>query len=173
MKTPGPEFRSYANISCVTELQYDFEESVGYQLHATARCVERAFRGELAPHGVTYRQAQVLCQLAQHGRLAQGELAQQLDLEPSTVVGILDRMERDGWIRREPCADDRRKKLVSARSSADPVWRKIVECGHSVRARATAGLSDGEVAELRRLLAAVRSNFDVAEPAAAEKEDSR
>lgn len=140
-------------------LQYDFENSVGYWICLAQQAHQRALNEELAPHGITFRQAQVLGCLVLDHELSQTELANKLSIEPPTLVGILDRMERDGWIERHSCPDDRRKKLIRATEAAEPVWAKIAECGLAVRARATSGLSERQIANLKKLLAKVRKNM--------------
>jgi MarR family transcriptional regulator for hemolysin len=80
-------------------------------------------------------------------------------VEPPTLVGILDRMERDGWISRHDCPGDRRKKIIRANPPAEPVWRRVMECGLRIRAQATAGLSERQIAHLKRLLRRVEQNL--------------
>lgn len=140
-------------------LQYDFENSIGYWVCLAQQAHQRALNEELAPHGITFRQAQVLGCLVISPELTQTELANRLCIEPPTLVGILDRMERDGWIERHSCPDDRRKKLIRATEAAEPVWAKIAVCGLAVRARATAGMSERQVATLKKLLAKIRKNL--------------
>jgi MarR family transcriptional regulator for hemolysin len=115
----------------------------------------------LVPHGITYRQSMVLGWLALEGELSQTELAAKMMVEPPTLVGILDRMERDGWITRNDCPSDRRKNLIRANPAAEPVWEKILECGARVRARATAGLSERQLETIKRLLGRVQQNLKV------------
>jgi MarR family transcriptional regulator for hemolysin len=141
-------------------LEYDFENSVGFWVCQTAHVLQRSFNEELAPQGVTFRQAQVLGCLALEGPLSQTDLAERMRIEPPTLVGILDRMERDGWIRRDGDKTDRRKKLVQATPAARPVWSKIVAAAKRVRARATEGMSPAQLEQLRKLLSMVRANLD-------------
>ena len=142
-------------------LLYDFEESVGYWLTLTTQAFHRALGEEVAPHGITYRQSIVLAWLALEGELSQAELATKMMVEPPTLVGILDRMERDGWITRNSCPSDRRKKLIRATTAAEPVWEKIAESGRRVRSRATEGLSEKELETLKKLLCRVNQNLAV------------
>jgi MarR family transcriptional regulator for hemolysin len=139
-------------------LQYDFEESIGCWLTQTSQAYHRALNDELAPHGITFRQCQVLGWLAHSGELTQVELAAKLEIEPPTLAGILDRMDRAGWVCRTVCEDDRRKKIVTVGPRAEPVWEKIVHCARRVRSVASTGLTPEEVAELRRLLSVVHAN---------------
>ncbi|HEV7666131.1 MAG TPA: MarR family transcriptional regulator [Chloroflexota bacterium] len=52
--------------------------------------------------------------IARHGPLSPSALAQHAGLHPATVTGILDRLERDGWIARDRDAADRRAVVVRA-----------------------------------------------------------
>jgi DNA-binding MarR family transcriptional regulator len=52
--------------------------------------------------------------LSQHGPLSPSALAKRAGLHPATVTGILDRLERGGWVARERDAEDRRAVVVRA-----------------------------------------------------------
>jgi MarR family transcriptional regulator, transcriptional regulator for hemolysin len=142
-------------------LKYDFHQSIGYWLTLTTQTYHRAVCDELAPHGITYRQLQVICWLKVEGELSQTELAARMLVEPPTLVGILDRMERDGWITRHGCPSDRRKKIIRVNPDAEPVWDTIMSCAARVRARATEGLSEEQLEALKGYLQEVRSNLEV------------
>jgi MarR family transcriptional regulator for hemolysin len=146
-------------------LHFDFEQSIGYWMTTATQAYHRAVCDELAPHGITYRQSMVLGWLAVEGELSQAELAAKMMVEPPTLVGILDRMERDGWIARHNCPFDRRKKIIRATLAAEPVWERIVECASRVREQATAGLSERQLATLKKLLSRVQENVKSRESA--------
>ena len=52
--------------------------------------------------------------IARHGPLSPSALARRAGLHPATVTGILDRLERGGWVARERDPSDRRAVLVRA-----------------------------------------------------------
>ena len=139
-------------------LRYDFEESLGYWLTMTHHAYMRAFNEELAPEGITYRQAQVLAWLSLEGPLSQVDLASRMLIEPPSLVGTLDRMEASGLLERRSCPQDGRKKLVHPLPAADKLWGQIVVCGRHIRSLATNGLTDRELATLKKLLNKVRIN---------------
>ena len=145
-------------------LEYDFENSIGFWLISSAQAYQRAVNDELAPQGITYRQCQVLCLLSLMGPSSQADLAQRMEIEPPTLVGILDRMERDGWIRREASTDDRRRKMIHATKNAEPVWNRITAVARRVRTRATKGLTATQLDQLKELLEIVRHNLDALHP---------
>jgi len=52
--------------------------------------------------------------IARHGPLSPSALARRAGLHPATMTGILDRLERGGWVARERDPSDRRAILVRA-----------------------------------------------------------
>ena len=50
--------------------------------------------------------------ISRHGPLGPSELARRSGLHPATVTGILDRLERSGWVARDRDPDDRRAVVV-------------------------------------------------------------
>jgi MarR family transcriptional regulator, transcriptional regulator for hemolysin len=153
-------------------MELDFDESIGVWLTLATQAYHRAVSEELAPHGITYRQTMVLGWLALEGELTQTELANKMMIEPPTLVGILDRMERDGWIARHDCPTDRRKKIVRATEAAEPVWEQIVQCALRVRAQATKGLDESQLATLKSLLQRVLQNLKEIEKTNTPRSDS-
>lgn len=140
-------------------LAYDFEQSVGFWLSRAWNLYEKALNAELLPTGVTFRQAQVLGFLALEGDLSQVELAERMKVEPPTLVGILDRMERDGWIARTECSDDRRKKMIRPTPRSEPVWAIVVDVAMRIRARALEGLTPQQIEQFRNLLLVIEGNL--------------
>lgn len=61
---------------------------------------------------VTLPQFRVMVVLAGAGPLRMGALAQRIGANPSTFSRSLDRMERQGWVRREQSPDSRREILI-------------------------------------------------------------
>jgi MarR family transcriptional regulator for hemolysin len=141
------------------KLEYDFEESIGYWMFMASRAWEQCLNEEMAPHGMTYRQWQVLCWLALEGELTQKQLADRLRIEAPTLVGILDRMEKAGWIERRPAPNDRRKNLIIPTLRVQPIWNKVVGVARQVRARATAGITPEDLVAVKRVMDRIQKNL--------------
>jgi len=138
---------------------FDFEDSVGHWLLEGSQAYIRVLSDELSPHGITFRQCQVLSILTKEGELSQAELAERMGLEPPTLVGVIDRMERGGWIARGACQTDRRKWLVQLTPAAREIWNTVAKCASVVRKRATKGLSEQQLKSLRSIVEAVTENL--------------
>ena len=139
--------------------EQDFEGFVDYWILSAANLLERTANQVLAEHGITYRQVQVLGALAFHQPIAQNQLAEIVQVEASTVVRILDRMERDGWIVRENDPGDRRKKLIRSTAKVAPIWDTILSVGNNVRLDGPKGLTRSQQKQLRELLEVVVRNL--------------
>ena len=145
--------------------RYVFEESIGYWLCGTSNALQKVMNEELAGHGITYRQWQVLAWLVFAGEMSQIELAGHMMIEPPTLVGLLDRMEQQGWIRRINCPDDRRKKMVQIAPAAEAVWEKMVDASLQARARALNRLTPEQTRQLISLLQLVQAGLHDCVPA--------
>jgi len=141
--------------------QYDFEESVGYWITMTSHSYQGALNQELIPYGITFRQFQVIGWLVYEGPLSQVDLAERMMIEPPTLVRILDRMERDLWIKRESDPGDRRRKVVKVLPEAKPIWSQMVACLKRLRKKATEGMTATDMETLKSLLMQVQENLGV------------
>jgi MarR family transcriptional regulator for hemolysin len=139
---------------------FQFGDGIEFLILCTAQIYSRLLNSALSPYGITLRQAQVIFWLAYENKaLPQQGLATRMHLEPPTLVGILDRMERDGWISRRDCPGDRRKKMIQLEPQVESIWKKIVAAAHTVRAQATKGFEAGQLEQLKKLLATFDLNM--------------
>lgn len=146
-------------------LEYDVRDSIGYWLAQATTALRNAVRQELAPHGITFRQFEVLAWLALDGDSCQVELARRMEVEAPTMARLLDRMERDGWVQRVPVPGDRRKKRVRPTAKAHRTWGMAVECAYRVRARAQAGMEPAEIEQMIAQLQQIVGNLEDPLPA--------
>lgn len=125
----------------------------------TSVAMRRALTSELSAQNITLRQWEVLVCIVLEGELSQADVADRLGIEAPTLVGILDRMERDGWIERVGCPDDRRRKRIRTTEKSALVWNRMAECAHRVREKATRGFHPEELQQLKSLCERLRNNL--------------
>ena len=140
-------------------LEYDFQNSIGYWLCMASHAYERAMNEELTAQGITFRQCQVLAWLALEGEQSQAELAAHMDIEPATLVRVLDRMQRDGLVSRTGSTEDRRRNVIRPLAKAKPMWKKITAVAEQVRAQVTKGLTARQIATFKQVCQVMQANL--------------
>lgn len=96
-------------------------------LRRIMRRVEGASAELLEAHGVTAPQLLCLHALVRAGNLTQIELSREVRLSPSTLVGVIDRLEAKGLVRRRRDPDDRRRIHIAPTEAGRAVERAAPE----------------------------------------------
>lgn len=116
---------------------YDLVVAVLSTADAFLRESQRLFR----PLGLTGAQFNVLNLLAAAAEgVSQRELGDRLLVDRSNVTGLLDRMEKAGWVRRKDHPQDRRVYLVKLTPAGRALWAKASAVYFEVVVQVTAGL---------------------------------
>ena len=142
------------------------ETSLGYQVNLLARLLEHALRDRIAAHGVVPGQFPALLTLYEQDGLTQAELCQRVSIEQPTMARTLQRMERDGLVRRRSDPRDRRRARFHLTPAARELERSLAAAGHEVNAAAVRGLTPAQVEVLMGTIGRVVANLKArAEPA--------
>ena len=103
---------------------------------------QRLFR----PHGLTGAQYNVLNVLAaRDGAMSQRELSDVLVVDRSNVTGLLDRMEKAGWVKRTDDPADRRVYRILLTAAGRKLWAKVSPKYEYGVAAVTRGLSAAQM----------------------------
>jgi len=90
--------------------------------------------------------------ITRHGPLSPSALAQRAALHPATITGILDRLERGGWVARERDPSDRRAVLVRALRDRVADLVRLYAGMNSSMSTICAGYSDAELSAIADFL---------------------
>jgi DNA-binding MarR family transcriptional regulator len=145
--------------------------TLGFLLHEVARLLKRRFEQHARGSGLTRSQWQVLAYLAQNEGIHQSGLAELLEIEPITLVRIVDKLEAQGLIERRPHPSDRRLWLLHLTPAARPQLVQLRKLGEITRTEALAGVSEADVERLLKTLQQLKVNLADAcvSPVAGEK----
>jgi len=135
------------------------DNSIGYLLRDSARRILDDLTARLETHGITLPQYFVLRELWQEEGLMQRELANRVGVLEPTMVTTLDALERLGLILRVRSTVDRRKTHVQLTAEGRKMRAILHGYAADVLDRALAGISNDEIAELRRLLQLIKGNL--------------
>ncbi len=108
----------------------------------------------LAPYNLTPSQYKVIKFLYNHppATVRQIDIEQHFELRNPTVTGILQNLEKNGWILRVPNPDDARSKVLSASKKALELQGELNGIGSKIESGLTKNLTDTEHNELIVLL---------------------
>jgi MarR family transcriptional regulator for hemolysin len=138
-------------------------EAFGPLLHGTARAWRLKLDQRLKPMGLSQAKWRTLLHLsAVPGRLTQSEIAARLGIEEPTLVTLLHRLERDGWVKRRHSRDDRRCKIVQLGWRAQGVIAQISQTAGELRDELLADISGPELRICMRVLTQIRQRAEKA-----------
>ncbi|WP_432479611.1 MarR family winged helix-turn-helix transcriptional regulator [Nocardioides sp. GXQ0305] len=111
----------------------------------------------LKPHGLTFAryEALVLLVFSSRGSLPLGKMGERLQVHPTSVTSIVQRLEASGFVARRPHPDDGRAVLAEI----TPEGRAVVEAATRDLVGddfALGALDDGQLRAISELLAPVR-----------------
>jgi MarR family transcriptional regulator, transcriptional regulator for hemolysin len=136
----------------------------GFLLKDVSRLYVRRFEQRAGALGLTLPECRALVYLAMHEGISQVQLAELTDIDPMTLVRILDRMESDGWLERRIDPADRRARRLHLKAKAKPLVDSIWKLAELTREEAFARIPKKQTGVLIALLDKVRGNLASLEP---------
>jgi DNA-binding MarR family transcriptional regulator len=133
----------------------------------------KAIEAQLAEHNITQGRFSVLMILLNRcgggvpPTLGPAELADAAGVSRATMTGLIDTLERDGLVTREPDTVDRRMLLVRLTGRAEALMKEILPAHFQIMAALMAPLSVAERRTLVQLLNRIMSPALTAAPLAA------
>ncbi|WP_428643510.1 MarR family winged helix-turn-helix transcriptional regulator [Roseibium sp.] len=126
-----------------------------------ARLLRRRFEAELTKvdTGLTAGEARTLFYVWRLPGQRQAALAEAMYVEPMTLVGYLDTLEKAGLIKRCPDPNDKRAKLIELTPKADPVLDRIGGALKKVRTKALEDVPPDDRQILETLLQTMKDSL--------------
>ena len=90
-------------------------------------------------------------------------LCEKTSLDKSTLTGIIDRLERDGYIERKPSETDKRSTLISLTGKEQEFVKNIQKVSNQMNEIFYNGFTDEEIIQFDSMLARILENCKEAE----------
>ena len=136
-------------------------ETFGPLLHGTARAWRQKLDERLKPMGLSQAKWRTLLHLSlARDALTQAEIAGRLGVEEPTVVALLHRLEKEGWITRRNSTRDRRCKMVLLGRRAQRVITRINATADELRHELLAEIPASELETCIKVLTRVRQKAE-------------
>lgn len=95
-----------------SEHKKEFESLTIGKLLLINKLLQKELEEGLQPQGLSATQAKAICTLSRLGPMNQRQLAGQIQVEPASLVRVIDLMEKSGLLTREKSPGDRRAHLI-------------------------------------------------------------
>jgi MarR family transcriptional regulator for hemolysin len=138
--------------------------TLGFLIVDVGRLWGKRFDQRAKRLGLNRAQAKVLGYLARNEGINQAGLAELLEIEPITLVRLLDRMGHAGWVERQQDPNDRRAHRLYLGAKARPVLAAIRKVSDETRDEALDGISPEEQEQFRQMLERIHGNLAILQP---------
>lgn len=130
----------------------ELEHCINFILTKVQQSVQQLFKEDLEQFGITPGQYMVLkCLWDKNGETVK-QLADRLQLDSSTITGILDRLENKGLIKRKPDPNDRRALSVVLTPEGQALQVSVDQAIVNANHKALERLTQQEAEDLKVLL---------------------
>jgi DNA-binding MarR family transcriptional regulator len=142
------------------ELPNFLATSLGFLLGKLSQRLVRQAEDALSGLGLQAKQVGVLTLIADSGPKSQKEIGDRLEIDRTTMVSLLDSLERDELVARKPDPFDRRAFLVTLTAKGKRALGKAHEIVIATEQKFLLRLSDGERRQLLILLTTLFNGDD-------------
>lgn len=130
-----------------------YENELGHKFKKIHDCFRTNGNARVKRFNLTHMQMSILRYLFWHeNSVTQREIEKHFELKHSTVIGILGRMEKNGFIKLSVCESDRRQRNITL---LQPAYDLRSECDAErsfTESKFKKGLSEEEIKTLKILL---------------------
>lgn len=133
-------------------------QPIGLDVTRTGRALSLQFNETLTAAGGSLPQWLILTALKRGTHTMQRDIAAEIGIEGATLTHHLNRMETDGLLRRERVEGNRRTQVVTLTRSGEARFTRLRGAVVAFDRQLRDGMSERDLATLRRLLARLRAN---------------
>lgn len=125
-----------------------------------SRKLRKVFDARASTHGLTTARAILLRYLSRHEGATQSELAAALDVEQPSMIGLIDGLEKTGWVTRKAVPGDRRAKGIHLTERAREETAEISAFTEALRTQMMQGLDTNEILTAMKVLDNIMANIE-------------
>jgi len=132
-----------------------FRDCLCFQVGKMSRKMAKLTRDAVAPYGLTTTQFFLLTALYEEEDISISALAQKVVLYKATLTGLIDRLERDGFVTRQTFPGDRRTIRVRLTPKAEKLRETLTNLYHKINRRFLSLLTEEEREIFERMVSKI------------------
>ena len=134
------------------------------EVAVTSRKLRTLFDARVRAKGLTLARARTLIHLVRKDGMTQRELAEILEIEGPTLVRLLDGLETQGLIERQPVEGDRRAKQIALTREGRRFSEEVKKIADDLREEVLGDIAEAELRAATTTLRAVAQKISAAAP---------
>ena len=138
---------------------FQLRREILFQLSDVARSMRTHIDQRAREHGITRAQWATLVRLQRQQGMTQAEMAEALEIQPITLVRLIDRLCAQRLVERRPHPSDRRANRLYLTPKGRGLLEQLIPLGKAIAAELLESMSDAEVVELLQALLRNRENI--------------
>jgi DNA-binding MarR family transcriptional regulator len=136
-------------------MEFQKNTSAGFLINILARSFAKQLHAQIAPLGIVPGQFPILLELWEKEGQTQRDMLVKLQIEQATLANTLNRMERDGLIKRTKHLSDGRAQQVWLTNKTRNIKTEALSAASRINTAAMVDLSDDEKQQLINLMQTV------------------
>ena len=155
---PGAEAAGRADLS--SALGMDTAARVMGKLFALApRLVEVQDLGA-REYGMSYARGRVVAALTVSGPVLMRALSEAVGVTPRTITGLIDALEKDGWVERRPHPTDRRATIIALTPAAEIAFARLTQNYGHLSWDLVSGIPEADLHAALRVIEHISARLD-------------
>lgn len=139
----------------------DLKESIGLLLKTSAKTWEKAADIELRERfGIAGAKWKIIVALSIKEGITQKHIADMVFIEAPTLVPVLDKMQKEGYLTRQTDPNDRRNNLIFMTKKSKDLVDSIIDCILDIRNMGLNKISKKDMEITKKVLSQIASNTE-------------
>lgn len=139
----------------------DLKESIGLLLKTSAKTWEKAADMELSEQfGLAGAKWKIIVALSLKEGITQKHIANMVFVEAPTLVPVIDKMEKEGYLTRQVDPKDRRNNLIFMTRKSKDIVDPIIDCILEIRNMGLNKISKKDMEIAKKVLSQIVSNTE-------------
>ncbi len=139
-------------------MTFDLDRCVGYITDNAMKNLSEAFGSRLKDSKVTRIQWIALYHIQRKGPISQRELSHLMNVQDSSAGRLIDRLERDGMVKRERNLSDRRLIMISLTEAGGILFDSVLPIGALYNQELVKNISEEDLKTFEKVLSQLVNN---------------
>ncbi len=122
----------------------DFESCIAFSFNKVAKNLAEILNSQLIKKGITYSQWIAMYLINEYGEISQKDLANLMGVKEPTITGLVEKLERAGYVKRMLNQEDKRKNKLSITAQGKKINKESTRIAEDFQDACLADISESD-----------------------------